>query len=68
VEGASDDGDALASLVVALAHRDALSSSGTALAGDNPKYLEYCTRMRLVSSQGWPEVGDRYLRQDRCPR
>jgi hypothetical protein len=63
---ASDGGDPMASLAVALAYRDALNASASSNAETDDGYRSYCARMSLVARQGWPDIAERYLKRDHC--
>lgn len=63
---ASDGGDAMASLFVAVADREALNSSNSPISRSDPQFRSYCQRLSLSVSQGWSDVAADYWRRDRC--
>ncbi|HEV7613976.1 MAG TPA: toll/interleukin-1 receptor domain-containing protein [Steroidobacteraceae bacterium] len=63
---ASDGGDAMASLFVAVADREAINSSKSPVSRADPQFLSYCRRLSLSVSQGWSDVAAGYRRLDRC--
>jgi len=64
---AAGDGDALASFYLALAQRDALGSSPSAIRRSSAEFRAYCRSLRAASEQGWSAVADDHLRRDGCP-
>jgi hypothetical protein len=63
---ASDGGDAMASLFLAVAYREAMNASGAAVAASDPRFHSYCQRMQLAATQGWEDIASEYWRRDRC--
>jgi hypothetical protein len=65
---ASDAGDAMASLFLAVAYRESISATGARVADADPRFLEYCRRMGRASAQGWEDVATEYSRRDGCTK
>jgi TIR domain len=63
---ASDGGDAMASLFVAVADREALNSSKSPISRSDPQFRSYCRRLSLSVTQGWSDVAADYWRRDDC--
>jgi len=63
---ASDGGDAMASLYLAVTYRESLNASTTTVAASDLRFKNYCRRMELAAAQGWEDVALEYWRRDRC--
>jgi serine/threonine protein kinase len=63
---ASDGGDAMASLYLAVTYRESLNASTTTVAASDSRFKNYCRRMELAAAQGWEDVALEYWRRDRC--
>jgi len=60
---ASDAGDAMASLFLAVAYRDSLPSP---VVRTDARFRAYCRRMTMAAMQGWDDVASEYSRRDGC--
>jgi len=65
---ASNDGDAMASLFLAVSYRDAMNKMSSGVTPSDPMYQQYCDRLHLASKQGWDDVATEYLQRDHCPQ
>jgi hypothetical protein len=63
---ASDGGDPMASLFMAVAYRESINSSSSSVAASDPQFQSYCQRMGLAAAQGWGEVATEYWKRDHC--
>jgi hypothetical protein len=64
---ASDGGDAMASLFLAVAYRESINASGALTTPADPRFRGYCEHMSRAAAQGWVEVASEYSRRDHCP-
>jgi len=67
LNAASDAGDAMASLFVALTYRNSITQAASAVATTHPLFRTYCQRLGLAASQGWTDIAAEYRRRDHCP-
>jgi hypothetical protein len=63
---ASDGGDAMASLYLAVTYRESMNESASMIAPSDPRFQNYCRRMKLAAAQGWEDVALEYWRRDHC--
>jgi hypothetical protein len=63
---ASQTGDAMASLFIAVAYRESINAADRPVSSRDPLYRNYCQYLALASSQGWGEVAGEYWRHDGC--
>jgi hypothetical protein len=63
---ASDGGDAMASLYLAVTYRESMNESASMVAPSDPRFQSYCRRMKLAAAQGWEDVALEYWRRDHC--
>jgi serine/threonine protein kinase len=63
---ASNEGDAMASLFLAVSYRDTMNQVPSGITPSDPMMQQYCDRLRLASKQGWDDVAAEYLRRDHC--
>jgi hypothetical protein len=61
---ASNGGDAMASLFVAVAYRESLLTLGRRPSPNDAGFRRYCERMGMATAQGWAEVAGEYFRRD----
>jgi tRNA A-37 threonylcarbamoyl transferase component Bud32 len=64
---ASAQGDAMATLFIALATRDSLNRSTSPLMPSDTRMRSYCTELELAAKQGWDSVANDFRRRDSCP-
>jgi hypothetical protein len=63
---ASQAGDAMASLLVAVAYRERLNAEDSSVSDADPIFRNYCNYMGLAVAQGWAEVAREHWRLDHC--
>jgi hypothetical protein len=63
---ASEAGDAMASLFIAVAYRESINAADRPVPPGDPLYRSYCQHLALAISQGWGDVAGEYWRHDRC--
>jgi serine/threonine protein kinase len=63
---ASNAGDAMASLFLAVSFRDAMNLDPSGVMPSDPMFQQYCDRLRLASDQGWDDVAVEYMQRDHC--
>jgi tRNA A-37 threonylcarbamoyl transferase component Bud32 len=63
---ASQAGDAMASLFIAVAYRESINAADRPVSPRDPLYRNYCQYLALASSQGWGDVAGEYWRHDGC--
>jgi tRNA A-37 threonylcarbamoyl transferase component Bud32 len=63
---ASQAGDAMASLFIAVAYRESINAADRPVSPRDPLYRSYCQYLGLASSQGWGDVAGEYWRHDGC--
>jgi tRNA A-37 threonylcarbamoyl transferase component Bud32 len=63
---ASEAGDAMASLFIAVAYRESINASDKPVQTTDPLYRSYCQHLAMAISQGWGDVASEYWRHDRC--
>jgi hypothetical protein len=63
---ASDGGDALASVFLALAHRESFDSDAAHLTGSGLPFQTFCRRMSMAGTQGLADAADQFRRLEHC--
>jgi serine/threonine protein kinase len=63
---ASQAGDAMASLLVAVAYRERINTADSSVSAADPIFRNYCRYMGLAAAQGWSEVASEHWRLDHC--
>jgi predicted Ser/Thr protein kinase len=63
---ASNEGDAMASLFLAVSFRDSMNLAPSGVMPSDPMFRQYCDRLRLASKQGWDDVAAEYMQRDHC--
>ena len=63
---ASQAGDAMASLFIAVAYRESINAADRPVSPRDPLYRNYCRYLALANSQGWGDVAGEYWRHDGC--
>lgn len=63
---ASNEGDAMASLFLAVSFRDSMNLAPAGVIPSDPMFQQYCDRLRLASKQGWDDVAAEYMQRDHC--
>jgi tRNA A-37 threonylcarbamoyl transferase component Bud32 len=63
---ASEAGDAMASLFIAVAYRESINAADRPVPPGDPLYRSYCQYLGLAISQGWGDVAGEYWRHDHC--
>jgi serine/threonine protein kinase len=63
---ASEAGDAMASLLVAVAYRERINASDSSVSAADPMFRNYCSYLGLAAAQGWSEVAREHWRLDQC--
>ena len=63
---ASEAGDAMASLFIAVAYRESINAADRPVPPGDSLYRSYCQYLALAISQGWGDVAGEYWRHDRC--
>jgi serine/threonine protein kinase len=64
---ASNEGDAMASLFLAVSFRDSMNQDPSGVMPSDPMFKQYCDRLHLTSKQGWDDVAAEYMQRDHCP-
>jgi predicted Ser/Thr protein kinase len=63
---ASETGDAMASLFLAVAYRNSIKASDASELMSDPQFQNYCKFLGMARAQGWTEVASEHIRRDRC--